>query len=54
MRLAGAFGAVYGAIRAFFTHSMTPLLILGGIGLTINLVPLFLDSVFNVSGILIP
>lgn len=54
MRIAGVLGGAYGLMQAILSSSLKPLIIYGGIGLAVNLVPKFIDGVFNVSGMLIP
>jgi hypothetical protein len=54
MRIAGIVGGAWGLIQAILSSSLKPLLIFGGIGLSVGLIPKFIDGVFNVSGMLIP
>jgi len=54
MRYAGVAGGALGLIRCFATNSAKPLLVYGGIGLGVALVPMFIDGVFSVSGALLP
>jgi hypothetical protein len=54
MRIAGVLGGAYGLMQAIFSSSLKPLIIYGGIGLAVNLIPQFIDGIFNVSGMLIP
>jgi hypothetical protein len=53
MRVVGIVGGAVGVINSVLSTSIKPLLVYGGIGLGINLVPKFIDGVFNVSGLLI-
>jgi hypothetical protein len=46
-KFAGMLGAGYGAITAYATSSYKPLLAFAGIGLSIALVPTFINSVFT-------
>lgn len=52
-RIAGVLGGGYGLIQAVLASSIRPLIVYGGIGLGVNLLPKFIDSVF-VSGMLLP
>ena len=54
MRITGVLGGAYGLMQAILSSSLKPLVIYGGIGLAVNLIPKFIDGVFNVSGMLIP
>lgn len=54
MRIAGVLGGAYGLMQAILNSSLKPLIIYGGIGLAVGLIPKFIDGVFNVSGMLIP
>lgn len=54
MRYAGIAGGVLGLIRCYATNSAKPLLVYGGIGLGVGLLPTFIDGMFSVSGMLIP
>jgi len=54
MRIAGVLGGAYGLMQAILSSSLKPLVIYGGIGLAVNVIPKFIDGVFNVSGMLIP
>jgi len=53
MRIAGVLGGAYGLMQAILSSSLKPLVIYGGIGLAVNIVPKFIDGVFNVSGMLL-
>jgi hypothetical protein len=54
MRIAGVLGGAYGLMQAILNSSLKPLIIYGGIGLAVGLIPKFIDGVFSVSGMLIP
>ena len=54
MRVAGIMGAGYGLLQAILSSSIQPLLVYGGIGLTVNIAPKFVDMAFSVSSMLIP
>lgn len=54
MRIVGIIGGAYGLYQAIMSSSLKPLLVFGGIGLAVNLIPKFIDGVFNVSGMLVP
>ncbi|MCH9625882.1 MAG: hypothetical protein S4CHLAM123_10670 [Chlamydiales bacterium] len=54
MRIAAVVGGGYGLIKAIIGSSLKPLVVYGGIGLSVGLLPKFIDGVFNVSGMLIP
>lgn len=54
MRIAGVLGGAYGLMQAILSSSLKPLIIYGGIGLAVGLIPKFIDGVFNVSGMMIP
>lgn len=53
MRLAGILGGAYGLIQAIVASTVKPLLVYGGIGLGVNIIPKFIDGVFSVSGMLL-
>lgn len=53
MRLAGVMGGAYGLITAIMSSSVRPLMVYGGIGMGVNLMPKFIDGVFSTSGMLI-
>ena len=53
MRLAGILGGAYGLIQAIVASTVKPLLVYGGIGLGVNIIPSFIDGVFSVSGMLL-
>ncbi len=53
VRLAGVMAGGYGLFNSIITSSIRPLLMYGAIGLTANVLPSFISSVFNVSGIMI-
>lgn len=54
MRIAGVLGGAYGLMQAILNSSLKPLIVYGGIGLAVNLIPKFIDGIFNVSGMLLP
>lgn len=54
MRIAGVLGGAYGLMQAILSSSLKPLVVYGGIGLAVNLIPKFIDGVFNVTGMMIP
>jgi len=54
MRIAGVLGGAYGLMQAILSSSLKPLIVYGGIGLAVNLIPKFIDGVFNVTGMMIP
>lgn len=47
MRLAGVLGGAYGVLQAVLTSAMKPLIVYGGIGMAVNVVPKFIDGVFS-------
>jgi hypothetical protein len=47
MRFAGILGGGYGVLQAVLTSSVKPLIIFGGIGMGINVIPKFIDGVFS-------
>jgi hypothetical protein len=47
MRLAGVLGGAYGVLQAVLTSTMKPLIVYGGIGMAVNIVPKFIDGVFS-------
>ena len=47
MRLAGILGGAYGMLQAVLTSSIRPLILYGGIGLSIGLMETFIDAVFK-------
>lgn len=53
MRIAGVLGGAYGLIQAIVTSAVRPLLVYGGIGMGVSLIPKFIDGVF-ISGMLLP
>jgi hypothetical protein len=46
-RVAGVIGGGYGLVTSIITSSIRPLITFGGIGLGVNLVPKFIDTVFT-------
>jgi hypothetical protein len=54
MRLAGIIGGAYGLIQAILSSTLKPLLVFGGIGLAVNIIPKFIDGIYGVSGMLLP
>jgi hypothetical protein len=48
MRFAGIMGGAYGVLQAVLTSSVKPLVIFGGIGLGVNIIPKFIDGVFSI------
>ncbi len=46
MRIAGVVGAAFGIIRSFQQQSLQPILIFGGIGAAVVIVPKLLDALF--------
>lgn len=54
MRVAGVMGGAYGAYLSIINSSPKPLMMWGGIGLGIGLLPSFVDKVYSVSSVLIP
>jgi hypothetical protein len=54
MRIAGIFGGAYGLLQAILSSSLKPLLVFGGIGLAVNIIPKFVDGVYGVSGMMLP
>jgi hypothetical protein len=54
MRLAGIIGGAYGLIQAILSSSLKPLLVFGGIGLAVNIIPKFIDGIYGVSGMMLP
>jgi hypothetical protein len=48
MRFAGILGGAYGVLQAVLTSSVKPLLIFGGIGMGVNVIPKFIDGVFSI------
>ena len=53
VRLAGVLAGGYGLFTSIISSSVRPLLMYGAIGLTANVMPKFITSVFNVSGMTI-
>jgi hypothetical protein len=49
-RIAGVLGGAYGLMQAILTSSLKPLIIYGGIGLAVGLIPKNIDGVFSVWG----
>ncbi len=47
MRFAGILGGAYGVLQAVLTSSVKPLIIFGGIGMGVNVIPKFIDGVFT-------
>jgi hypothetical protein len=54
VRIAGVLGGAYGLLQSVLTSSIKPVITFGGIALAVNLIPKFVDAVFNVSTILLP
>ena len=56
MRYAGVLGGAYGMFQAIVSTNVKPLLVYGAIGVGINIVPKFIDSVFpgTVATLLLP
>lgn len=53
MRIAGIMGGAYGLIQAILNSTIKPLIIYGGLGLAVNLIPTYINSVFSVAGMLL-
>ena len=53
IKMVGILGGAYGTAQSILSASIQPLIAYGGIGLTVNIVPKFIDAVF-VSGMLTP
>jgi|SaaInlStandDraft_3_1057020.scaffolds.fasta_scaffold31389_1 hypothetical protein len=47
VKLAGVLGGCYGLLQSVVGSNMRPLILYGGIGLTANMVPKFIDGVFT-------
>lgn len=54
MRVAGVVGGAYGLIQAILSSSLKPLIVFGGIGLAVNIIPKFIDGIYGVSGMMLP
>ena len=54
MRVAGVIGGAYGLIQAILSSSIKPLIVFGGIGLAVNIIPKFIDGIYGVSGMMLP
>lgn len=54
MRVAGVLGGAYGLIQAILSSSLKPLIVFGGIGLGVNIVPKFIDGIYGVSAMMLP
>ncbi len=54
MRIVGIIGGAYGLIQAIMSSTVKPLIVYGGLGLGVNLIPTFINNVFNVSGMMVP
>lgn len=48
MRFAGILGGAYGVLQAVLTSSVKPLIVFGGIGMGVNVIPKFIDGVFSI------
>tara|TARA_Y100001934_G_C12151549_1_gene677565 strand:+ start:235 stop:486 length:252 start_codon:yes stop_codon:yes gene_type:complete len=53
VRIAGIAGGAYGLMQSITTSSVSPLMMYGAIGVGANLVPKFINGVFDVSGMLV-
>lgn len=54
MRVTGVIGGAYGLIQAILSSSIKPLIVFGGIGLAVNIIPKFIDGIYGVSGMMLP
>lgn len=54
MRITGVLGGAYGLIQAILSSSLKPLIVFGGIGLAVNIIPKFIDGIYGVSGMMLP
>ncbi len=54
MRIVGVIGGAYGLIQAILSSSLKPLMVFGGIGLAVNIIPKFIDGIYGVSGMMLP
>ena len=53
LRLAGIAGGAYGLMQSITTSSVSPILMYGSVGVGANLMPKFINGVFDVSGMLV-